>query len=324
MAGSLLRDPSSPFVWFSENGQLTLWDQLLPDSPASIRAILPTGVTCGNRFEPEPPWGGLISTAILGTDAGFHRLLPDPLQGGCSAMNLGGAAIGSWDYQGFVRWADGGVFRFDIFRDPRDDGGTRYLEVGLEAINDRGEIVGALTGGQFWGRAFVAGLYWSPARGVLLRSHEGQPQRLTLARDINNTAIIVGWAEDELGARTAAKWNSPTSVPVYLPRPESRFDTTEALAINDKGLIVGYGTDHSNPTVPVGFATFGLIWWKDKPYVLDKLFAGTTSLHIENLGFVNNQDRIAGTARRVLTPADGGAERSARYPIVIDVLRYPE
>lgn len=238
-------------------------------------------------------------------------------------MNLGGAAVGTWDSQGFVRWADGGVFRFDIFPDPRDDGGSRYLLVRVESLNEHGAVVGSIAGGNFYGRAFAAGFYWDADGGVLLRNQPGQPLFPTHAQDINDAGVIVGWCKDGVGATTACTWAGPSDPPAYLAA-QSRFDLTEAHAINDKGLIVGHGIDSSDPTVPIGFESFGIIWWKGKAYVLDALFEQAASLHIERVLRVNNQDRIAGTARRLITPADGGAQRSIRYPIVIDVLGFPE
>jgi hypothetical protein len=325
VAGTLLRDPNSPFAWTvnSDGNGLMLWDQLVPMAPAFLQALHPDGISCGNSYWPDSQ-GTWTSTAIIGGDAGFTRLLPDPLQGGCSDMNTNGTAIGSWDRQSFLRWSDGGIFRFDLFRDPRRDGGLYpFIVLDLAAINDRDEVVGVLPVGQFFGRGNPAGFYWSADSGpVLLRNEPTHELDLTHANDINNDGVIVGSGIDSRGDLRACTWPDPHSPPTFFPDQWSRFTKMEAHSINDKGLIVGAAVDQTM-WVPAGFESFGVMWWNGKAYLLDDLVAGQTDLHVENLYFVNNQNRIAGTGRKLIYGPDGGLERSARYPIVIDLLRYP-
>lgn len=326
VAGTLMRDPNSPFAWVvnADGTGLTLWDQLLPMAPAFLRALHPGGISCGNSYWLDPQQGVYLSTAIIGTDAGFSRLLPDPLLGECSDMNLSGTTIGSWDQQGFLRWSDGGVFRFDLFRNPASDGGRfPFLVIDVKALNERNEVAGNLRGGHFFERGYSTGLYWSPDSGpVFLRNEVTQPLAGMTVNDINNLGVIVGQGHDYYGQPRACTWPDPYSRPTFFTDPWGRFTQTEAHSINDKGLIVGTALDQTL-SVPSGFHSFGIMWWKGKAYLLNDLVAAQTDLHVESLYLVNNQDRIAGTARKLIYGPDGGDERSARYPIIIDVLRYP-
>ena len=135
---------------------------------------------------------------------------------------------------------------------------------------------------------------------------------------------------DSRGDISAAFWPDPFGQPIFLPQPYARIDTSHAYDVNARGLVVGSGIDHTS-NLPYGFETAGVMWWPagvpaslPRPFLLDDFVGGQTDLHVENLFFVNDQGRIAGTGRRLIFASDGGVERSARIPIIIDVLQYPD
>lgn len=100
-----------------------------------------------------------------------------------------------------------------------------------KGINQSGAIVGNSFAATFFGtRAFV----WTQAAGMRPLQDLGGDARLALA--INRNGIAAGWAPDPGGVVHAVKWHANPSV-VDLNPPGA---TSEALAVNDSGDVVGW------------------------------------------------------------------------------------
>lgn len=303
------------YVWLEGKGTIQSWEIGPLFGVAGIAAIRSDGLYCGGALWPFGPPPGATGAAIVGRDGSAERLVPDPLSSDCVDMNEAGSAIGPWNPHSYFRWPDGGFVLFDFYPDPNPwpDGGARFFPVTLRHLNERNEVVGSLLPGELFGYANPSGFYWSPDAGpVLLRNR--QNRGANVAWDINNHGVIVGSAKDFSSRTVATLWQDPFDAGIYLPYPAS-IEFAEALGINDDGLIVGYGLD--------AFAeSWGLVWWQGKVYFADDVVREQAPLHIDWLGFVNNQGRIAGTQRAIEYRSDGGIAIQG-LPITIDVQQYP-
>ena len=98
-----------------------------------------------------------------------------------------------------------------------------------QAINDAGQVVGLDETG-------TSDLGFYTARGSGLKFLKGLGGQASVANAINQSGVIVGYAEDTTNATYAVRWLTPTS------RPEV-FSTAagNALGINNLGQIVGFG-----------------------------------------------------------------------------------
>ncbi len=96
------------------------------------------------------------------------------------------------------------------------------------AINEAGDIVGQAETGP-------PGPYGAPRQAFLYRQGVMQPiaNAASVARDINDLAQIVGKADSRPFLWEDGEWD-------YLPYPPLAGGTTEALAINNHGQIVGF------------------------------------------------------------------------------------
>lgn len=297
------------FGWIAEvdGGAIQEW-KIGDQSVSVVLALMPDGFYCGGSLWPDPSIpGSTTNTAIVGRDGSATRLLPDPVSSACRGMTRSGATIGDWVMgQGFFRWPDAGTLLFNFYPYP-DGGPPGFQAVTLKSMNERNEVVGAIPPSAF---------YWSPDAG---------PTRLRIpvqygtarANDINNRGVIVGGALDYDSYFVATVWLDASDAGKYLPRPPG-LNVTEALSINDDGLIVGYGLDETYP-----YRSYGIVWWDGKAYLGDDLVRGQSPLPVDRFDFVNNEGRIAGTLRDVVLGADGGPLAFPTLPFVIDVLAYP-
>ena len=111
-------------------------------------------------------------------------------------------------------------------------------------INENGMVVGHSTD-SYSAKAFA----WTAATGMYqLKNLEGGNE--TWATDVNDAGTAVGWATDEHGVRHAVAWGSSQQGGNKEPRSIGgssggtlSFDSAVALAINNSGSIVGYGTN---------------------------------------------------------------------------------
>lgn len=93
-------------------------------------------------------------------------------------------------------------------------------------INDAGEIVGLDETG-------TSELAFYTAPGIGLKFLKGLGGNSTSAHAINQSGVIVGFAEDTTNHTYGVRWLTPTSVPEVLPMDN-------ALGINNLGQIVGF------------------------------------------------------------------------------------
>jgi probable HAF family extracellular repeat protein len=104
--------------------------------------------------------------------------------------------------------------------------GTVYSQA--VAINDAGQIVGLDQTG-------TSDLAFYTAPGIGLKFLKGLGGNEMVAHAINQSGVIVGYADDSTNAIHAVRWLTPTSVPeVFAP------EMSNALGINSLGQIVGF------------------------------------------------------------------------------------
>jgi probable HAF family extracellular repeat protein len=103
--------------------------------------------------------------------------------------------------------------------------GTAYALA--EAINDAGQVVGLDQTG-----TSDLGFYTAPGMG--LKFLKGLGGNVTVAHAINQSGVIVGYAEDTTNTTHAVMWATPTSVPEVFSTAAGN-----ALGINNLGQIVG-------------------------------------------------------------------------------------
>ena len=105
--------------------------------------------------------------------------------------------------------------------------GTIYAQA--LAINDAGQIVGLDQTG-----TSDLGFYTAP--GIGLKFLRGLGGKASVGNAINQSGVIVGYAEDATNSTYAVRWLTPTSAPEV-------FSTSagNALGINNLGQIVGFG-----------------------------------------------------------------------------------
>jgi probable HAF family extracellular repeat protein len=104
--------------------------------------------------------------------------------------------------------------------------GTLYAQA--LAINDAGQIVGLDETG-----TSDLGFYTAP--GTSLKFLKGLGGQASVANAINQSGVIVGYAEDTTNTY-AVRWLTPTSVPEVFSTAAGN-----ALGINNLGQIVGFG-----------------------------------------------------------------------------------
>lgn len=296
----------------SPTGLMDWWDGAR-GKPSRIHMLDGDGGICGTALWALPEFGPDAdgNTAIVGTPANVMRLLPDPVTSECRDGNRAGVYVGQWNAQGYIRQADGGLTRLDLF--PYSPPRARSIHVIAQAVNSVGDVVGSMAYGDSYGRGNPAGLLIRADGGVTLLDNGPRP---TVARDINEHGVIVGVGNDFDFVPMAIIWPDPLDAGIFLPLPRGMVQG-QAFAINDDGLVVGQAFDES-------FGAHGVLWWRGRAYLADDIVAGQTSLAVEDLSFVNNMQRIVGTVLDPADGADGGLEAIWRWPIVIDVLQLPE
>lgn len=296
------------FFLTSSAGLMDWWDYAR-GKPIVIRMLDGDGGFCGSAPWPDPEFGGTDSyTAVAGTISNIVRLLPDPVTSECRDGNSAGVYVGQWNAQGCIREADGGLTPLNFF--PYNPPRARSIHVTAQAVNSLGDVVGSMAYGDSYGRGNPAGLLIRADGGVTLLDNGPRP---TAARDINEHGVIVGVGNDFDFVPMAIVWSDPLDAGIFLPLPAGMVQG-QAFAINDDGLVVGQAYDES-------FGAHGVLWWRGRAYLADDIVAGQTNLAVEDLSFVNNMPRIVGTVLEPLLGPDGGLWR---WPIVIDVLRFPD
>ncbi|WIX81523.1 hypothetical protein QRX50_12545 [Amycolatopsis carbonis] len=118
---------------------------------------------------------------------------------------------------------------------------------GLEAINDRGTVVGESYPRDV--RILYRPMKWSATgEPTALPTLGGAPGQ---AVAIDEADVVAGWAEDAQGVQRAARWAADGTV-ARLPDPGK---SSSASAISDTGRIVGASYD--------GTASHALLWERD-------------------------------------------------------------
>ncbi len=284
------------------------WDAEM-NRVAAIRAFDEDGGFCGSAYwRADPESLAFIGTAVVGHSPEARRLLPDPLSSDCRDMNAAGTTVGEWRAQGFVRYADGGLVRLDLFPfpPPRSD----FVLVEPFAINSTGVVVGSIQYGNAFGRGNPAPFLWSDGGALLL---ENGP-RPASAYAVNSAGLVGGRAQNINSDSVPMLWPDWRDAGLELPLPPG-FVEGEVLALDDRGLAAGSGVDSAGQTR-------ALFWWKGRVWLLDDLIVeDSTSLWLERLAFANRAGRFAGTAIEMV-PVDGGVAR-VRWPIAVEVLELP-
>jgi len=144
-------------------------------------------------------------------------------------------------------------------------GGQRSWASG---INDHGQVVGCAELEEEWEeRRAVHAFLWSPQRGMRdLGTIRGSD---SYAADLNNRGVVVGDADG-----TAFRWTSAGGM-VALP---TEAYTSSAYAINEKGMIVGWGDYSTGPKAR--------LWIGDRDHRIDAHTHNGTAFDINEAGEV--------------------------------------
>ncbi len=146
-----------------------------------------------------------------------HGHFTDLGPGTATDVNNRGDVVGTYFGSAFV-WHDG--VRTSI---PPLPGGDRNE---ARAINDRGEVVGFSSVGDYTNHAF----HW---RAGVLTDLSGGYEFSSLASDINNRGQVVGVLHDGSGfGETPVRWWRGTVTPLHEPRGN-------AVAVSDSGAVAG-------------------------------------------------------------------------------------
>jgi uncharacterized membrane protein len=168
----------------------------------------------------------------------------DSLGGDASDINAAG------DVVGHVFDVHKGRHRATVWRAPDhvprilSDDPVTYRDSEANRINDRGSILGELhprKAGAPWEIAV-----WGPGDSVVLLARV-QGQQWSTAYDINDRNVVVGTVMPHNGTAGAVVWLSPQDVR-WLAGNNPSFRQGEAHAINDAGVIVGFG--HAQGSYP--------------------------------------------------------------------------
>lgn len=150
-----------------------------------------------------------------------------------------------------------------------------------------------------------------PWTSVTLASPPGTAAGMTVAHDINDSRVLVGFTK---GTVRAIRWENPTAVPVVLPLPSLDYpvDQSVAKSISNSGVIVGYVIE----TLPKKRTRYEAIVWSGGSVSILPWAPGATSQLASNVndagvisGIVNGSHPARWTPR-----ADGG------YDVVVSTL----
>lgn len=225
----------------------------------------PAGNSCALAVNERGTVAGRSSTGelVIWNEGSVTRL---GVNGNVGDINNAGIVVGSY--------VDGSATRAFMFArgvlhglgtlDDRDP----YATSAATAINDRNQIVGSSNGHAF--------LYERGAMRDLGTLGGGS----SVARDINSRGEIVGMSGDEFGAPTSFLYDGTMQA---LPAPSY----SAAIAINDRGQIVGSGE-----------GTYGYVIEQGTATRLDRLPAVAAKgwRHLEPTG-INDRGWIVGTAQ---------------------------
>src|SRR5262249_49824587 len=143
---------------------------------------------------------------------------------GLGINNLGRIAGGSLSTSDFIWEPMGWSNRLGIYLLGMVPG-TVYAQA--LAINDAGQIVGLDQTG-------ASDLAFYTAPGVGLKFLKGLGGNEIVAHAINQSGVIVGYADDTTNTIHAVRWLNPESVPEVIP------GMSNALGINNLGQIAGF------------------------------------------------------------------------------------
>jgi probable HAF family extracellular repeat protein len=235
-----------PFIW--RRGTMTALPTL-GGTNGFASAINNRGQVVGvaetsHRDPACPPPQVLSVRAVLWQDGQARELPPFPGDpaAGAFAINDNGQAVGTsgtcagvaFGFAGHaLLWQDG---------KPIDLGNLGFPFANIAfAINNRGQIVGSagvVQNGQPYHHAFL----WQHGTMTDLGTLPGLP--VSLANAINNSGQAVGFSQDADGNNTVAVlWQNGVmaNLNTLIP-PGSPMFLIEALGINDRGQIIGYGS----------------------------------------------------------------------------------
>jgi probable HAF family extracellular repeat protein len=172
-------------------------------------------------------------------------------------------------------------------------------------VNDHGQVVGWAWTTQWNQRAFV----WSAQTGMVNLGTLGG--NFSTAADINEAGTVIGSSHTATGFSWAFKWTAATGM-VQLSTPVGAL-STYAVAINNAGQIIGNAFLEDCSTVP-------LIWNGTQITYLNTLVNPATGWVISEVGDIDDQGRIAASARFnegpyhavLLLPAKPAANTSRR------------
>ena len=173
-------------------------------------------------------------------------------------------------------------------------------------VNDHGVAVGRM-------RPTMSGSVWPPLRAVLLYDSmiyeiDVPPGCESMARAINNKGLVVGWAQASASTKRlqAFSWDRTTQVFTDLGTLHATDLWSEALDVNDDGVIVGANRSPAPPSAAIDPGQVGIVVVDGVMHDLNELIytydAGgnlvpETSYEIVKAAAVNCSGQIAGTAR---------------------------
>ncbi len=211
------------------------------------------GIVVGSDNEVAPGAGNILHAMRWNPDGSFAELplAPGAVHQAAQGINNKGVIVGYMELANTstraVRWDGQGAHLlgtrlccFDVARD----------------VNDAGTAVGYVSNG------FISPARWS-ASGALTILSLPPGDNFGFANAINNRGQVVGltgFANGPDVTHHAVVW-APDGHPSVLPFSDSRNDDdlTEALGINDEGVIGGLAEDPSDPR-----GTRAAIWFKGR------------------------------------------------------------
>ena len=165
-------------------------------------------------------------------------------------------------------------------------GSSTYMGGANYALNDAGVLVGS---GFFFGDSDDAFLSRPDGRGGYEDSDIAPPgYNLSIARDISNTDICVGYTNAGLdtGGWQAAVFNGRGDVTFLGTLPG--LENSEAFAVNDAGMVVGYAWDNDFEIPNAAWAYVDGVMYDLNDFVEGSGFAGL----YQATGVNNNGDIV--------------------------------
>ncbi|MPZ95014.1 MAG: hypothetical protein GEU96_08900 [Propionibacteriales bacterium] len=203
--------------------------------------------------------------------------------------------------KGFL-WRDGELI---------DLGGLSETGTGTQAyeVNDRSEVVGySLAPDPEFSARTAMPFYWSADTGMVNLGHDLTHSGRGDGRDINNAGKVVGTWRSHPFTWTAAGGYSEMSL-----IPGAFFDQAEALAVNESGVSVGFGSNPEAWTRPVRWQPDGNA--EELPVLEDGRYGRANDINAAGM-MVGEADKAAGgfVPKPVIWHQDGSIEEIPLIP----------